>query len=531
MRTTLIAAMLFAATLAAMPTAALAEPPKMTVDENNFIHVNGKKTLLIATWLQPEEYFGMWKDLGINWFIAGFHPHKGGTINQYLAAADKHDVFVSIGYRWAVNENMLQQVMNHPRVLTMHHPDEPDKPAVKSDAQIDKGKLKPNSSCPLHNMLDGNLRSTAVIDPPHGESFTIKLEKPATVTTLAMAFHTGSYSVPTEVEFLADGTSILKATLENKQSLQQFTLDKHATFTSLTVSILASEKGRSGFVMISEVQALDAQGNNVLLSKTWVAPRITPQQTMADYKAIKQADPNRIVSLTLMARFMEQVRFQKIPLDVYKEFPPTTDLLMFDLYPWSVYKGKNLHWNADGLKQLRALAGPSKALGIWLQSSDAESPGDPGMTPNQMRANVWLALAHGATFIAYYPQSEADGFKFNHINAERRAALKAVNEEITKLSDLILTPAQDDLFTVKHDGHRVDVMQRRDGNNVMLVLVNVIEEGEGKDVTVTVTPNKLKLTDTPVRHRTQQPLSPKDAPWTITLKPWETAVITATAAE
>jgi hypothetical protein len=185
---------------------AMAEPLKVTVDENNVISVNGKKVLPICVWAQPESTFAMWKEMGINWFIFGSHPRRGGTIDQYLKAAEEHQVWVSVGYSWAKKEGKLQEVLKHPLMLTIHHPDEPDKPAKGAE----------------------------------------------------------------------------------------------------------------------------------------VKPRMTPAQVMADYRAIKAADPKRLVSLCLMARFMPEVKFKQIPLETYRQYPPATDLLMYDLYPVSIW-GKYLH--------------------------------------------------------------------------------------------------------------------------------------------------------------------------------------------
>jgi hypothetical protein len=511
--------------LAISALAAAAEPLKVTTDENNVILVNGKKFLPIAIWLQPEENFAMWKDLGVNLFIASSHPHKGGTLEKYLQAAEQHNVYVSIGYQWAKREGKLDQVLKHPLVFTLHHNDEPDKPKTKSDAQIDKGaNMKVNGQRPLFLMLDGKANTSAVIDPPQGVEFTIKPTKAVTVQKLALAVETGNYTVAREVEFLGDGKSLLKVELANKKGLQEFPLKEPATFAALTVKVLSAYEGKAGFGAIGEVQALDAEGKNVLLSESRLSATETPEEILADYQAIKAADPARLVSLCLMARFMDEVKFQKIPMEMYKQYPPAADLVMFDLYPTSVYKGQNLHWDALGLDELRKLSGPKKALGIWIQASDAMNKDDPGMTPEQIRADVWLSLIHGATFIGYFPQTFNPGFKFHDINEARRAAVKAVNQEVTELADLILSAPKSDLVTVKSEGGRVDVMQREQGDRALVALVNVVERGEGKPLTVTVAPQAFKAAAARVRGR-QEPLPLKDGVWTLELKPWETVVL------
>jgi hypothetical protein len=508
-----------------------AEPLKVTADDNNFLAVNGKKFLPIAVWAQPEDTFAMWQDLGVNLFMTSSNPRKEGNVTTYLKAAEEHKAYVSIGYRWAKKEGKLDEVMKHPLLFTIHHNDEPDKPTTKSDAQIQPGKgMKLNNQRPLSTIVDGKLNTSAVIDPPQGVEFTIKLAKPATVAKFAAAIETGNYSSPKELEFVGDGKSLLKVELKNAKGLQEFPLPEAATFTALTVKVLSAHEGSAKFGALAEVQGLDADGKNVLLSEARKSAVETPEEVLADYQAIKALDPGRLVSLCIMSRFMDEVKFDKIPLEEYKKYPPAADLLMFDLYPTSVYKGKNLHWNALGLDKLRELAGPKKVLGIWLQASDAMGKEDPGMTPAQMRADAWLSLIHGATFLGYFPQTFPPppvNFKFHDLNAERRASLKATNKEITELTDLILTPPKTDLFTVKFEGGRVDAMQREAGERALLVLVNVVESGDGKPVSVTVTPKAFKTAGPLVPYGTKVAVAvgTMESSWTLELKPWETVVL------
>ena len=64
-----------------------AEPLNVTTDENNAISVNGKRFLPIAVWLQPEDTFAMWKDLGVNLFVASSDPRREGNVASCLKAA------------------------------------------------------------------------------------------------------------------------------------------------------------------------------------------------------------------------------------------------------------------------------------------------------------------------------------------------------------------------------------------------------------------------------------------------------------
>ena len=188
-----LAAIVLAAAMA--PAVRAAEPLKVTVDENNIISVNGKKFLPIMVWDEPEDAFKMWKDLGVNVFTTSSNPRKEGTVATYLKAAEEHNVYVTIGYRWAKREGKLEEVMKHPLLFTLHHNDEPDKPTTRSDAVIEKGPgMKVNGQRPLFTMFDGKLNTSAVIDPPQAVEFTVKVPKAVTVQKMALAAETGNYA-------------------------------------------------------------------------------------------------------------------------------------------------------------------------------------------------------------------------------------------------------------------------------------------------------------------------------------------------
>lgn len=507
---------------------------KVTYDEHNIIHVNGKPFLPLGIWLQPEDTIAMWKDLGINLFIAESHPQREGTLASYVKACEEHNVYMSLGYRWLRKEGRLEELNRHPLMFTLHHPDEPDKPAVVSEATIEAGRgLRINQQRPLALMVDGKANSSAIIDPLKGSSFKIITTQEVTVIKLAIKLQANPpMDVISDIEFLADGKSILRTPLKNENARQEFALEAPVKFKELSVQIHDVAEGEKRYGAVAEIEALDAEGKNVLLSVPRVEARISQEQIIAEYQAIKKMDPQRLVTLTFMARFMDEVKFQSITKEEYAAFVPGSDIITFDLYPVAVY-GKNLHWNAEGLKQLRTLVGEKKPIGIWLQASDAMNERDPGLTPVQIRANTWMSLIHGATFIAYFPQSFKGGFKFHSINEQRRAALKAVNKEVTELADIILMPPKYDLFEVRHEGGRVDAMQRvtKSGDKALLVLVNVVEEGEGKPITVSVKPQAFKTSSTPGLYGSKEPLPLKDGAWQVELQPWQTAVIVAEAAQ
>ena len=125
------------------------------------------------------------------------------------------------------------------------------------------------------------------------------------------------------------------------------------------------------------------------------------------------------------------------------------------------------------------------------------------------------------------------------INDERRAALKNVNREVTELTDLICSKPREDLFNIsvrgpegKQTERRVDVLQRRVGDKVLLAMVRVMESEEGAPahedappVTVTVKPEGFSPAGPALRRGTGTRLRATPEGYRLTLDAWETAVL------
>jgi hypothetical protein len=93
---------------------------------------------------------------------------------------------------------------------------------------------------------------------------------------------------------------------------------------------------------------------------------------------------------------------------------------------------------AEGVSQLAARAGPStpKAIFAWVPCS-ADAAG--------MRARVWAALIRGATAVGYVLHEGGEQVPAEWAEA---AALKALNDRLTRLAPAILAPTSEAKVTV-----------------------------------------------------------------------------------
>ncbi len=77
--------------------------------------------------------------------------------------------------------------------------------------------LRINEKNPLWQIFDGATHSWSVLDPLQGAEFTLRLNQPVEVHSLAVWLTVSEgLAVAKDVSFLADGTEIVRKALENK---------------------------------------------------------------------------------------------------------------------------------------------------------------------------------------------------------------------------------------------------------------------------------------------------------------------------
>ncbi len=139
-------------------------------------------------------------------------------------------------------------------------------PAVQTywPVKISTSKLIPNKQVPIENLVDGNSKTMAVIDPMQGAEITFTLDKEETVTKFAVRT-VNRPGMPKEIVFVVDGKTVSSATCDAKPGLTEFTLEKPVTFKEVTMKVISvHEGGEKKYGALNQVQALTADGKDVL---------------------------------------------------------------------------------------------------------------------------------------------------------------------------------------------------------------------------------------------------------------------------
>jgi hypothetical protein len=177
-------------------------------------------------------------------------------------------------------------------------------------------------------------------------------------------------------------------------------------------------------------------------------PPIPPETIIARYRAMRNADPDRPVLLNLGQGVAwdgyhgRGVRTNH-PED-YPEYLKGCDIASFDIYPASHERAEiagNLWYVPLGVERLRRWTGGKKEVWCCIETTRISNE-ERGPTPEQVRAEVWMALIHGARGIIYF----AHEFKPRSIEAglladERMAqAVAGINRQVRELAPVLNSP-------------------------------------------------------------------------------------------
>jgi hypothetical protein len=169
-------------------------------------------------------------------------------------------------------------------------------------------------------------------------------------------------------------------------------------------------------------------------------PCIEPAVTRARYDEMAAADRSRPIML-LLGRGVATPDWVGRGVctgrsDDYFEYAQGADILVNYTYP--IANQQPVELVAVGIEKLNAYAGWQKPVIADIEASSIE--GLPRPSPEQLRAEVWMSLIHGAAGIQYFchrmtPLNETDCLD----DAASAAALERINRELLQLAPALNT--------------------------------------------------------------------------------------------
>jgi hypothetical protein len=184
----------------------------------------------------------------------------------------------------------------------------------------------------------------------------------------------------------------------------------------------------------------DAPDNAQELPDGSYGPCIEPSATRARYEEMAEADGSRPVVL-LLGRGVATPDWVGRGVctgrtDDYYEYTGGADILVNYTYP--VANQEPIELVATGIEKLNTYAGWKKPVIADIEASSIE--GLPRPTPEELRAEVWMSLIHGAAGIQYFchrmtPLNETDCLD----DTATAAALERINRELVELAPALNT--------------------------------------------------------------------------------------------
>ena len=177
-------------------------------------------------------------------------------------------------------------------------------------------------------------------------------------------------------------------------------------------------------------------------------PPVPTSKIVAEYEAMRKADPERPVMLNLGQGvawdgwFGRGVRTNH-PED-YPEYARGSDIVSFDIYP-ACHENKDvagkLWYVPKGVDRLREWTGGRKDVWCCIETTGIDNVRRKA-TPSEVRTEVWMALIHGAKGLIYF----AHQFKPKFVEAglldddaiAREVA--AINRQIRQLAPVLNAP-------------------------------------------------------------------------------------------
>jgi len=192
-------------------------------------------------------------------------------------------------------------------------------------------------------------------------------------------------------------------------------------------------------------------------------PPVLPSVIVAEYEQLRAADPTRPVLMNLgqgvawsyYGRGTRDGQDEDYPL-----YCQGCDIATYDIYP--VANGDaategQLYLVGEGVRRLVMFSGGTKPVWNCIECTNINGTGK--ATPQEIRAEVWMALVSGSKGLIYFvhqfePTEDDHALLDDPVNLP---AVTAINQQITQLAPVLNSPTVLNTLTVKSSNASVPV--------------------------------------------------------------------------
>ncbi len=275
--------------------------------------------------------------------------------------------------------------------------------------------------------------------------------------------------------YRAMGINTIVGLYEGPTEAQLAELAKHGMFAIGEQNDVALGSANSA-VIKGWMQADEPDNAQPVAPGQW-GPCIPAAEVARRTLAMKERDPTRPILLNFGRGVADETWPGRGPctgdLDYYDAAIAGADILSFDIYPVSSdtpHVQGNLEYVARGVANLTRCAAAGQA--VWGVIETTAIQMQRHVTPAELRAEVWMALIHGATGIVYFVHEWTGGFREDGIfrYPDIVAAVAKTNASITALAAVLNGPTIPSLVAVASEVP-IATMAKRQGDALYVFAV------------------------------------------------------------
>ena len=195
----------------------------------------------------------------------------------------------------------------------------------------------------------------------------------------------------------------------------------------------------------------------------------TPQR-LRDEFSVRRASPDGLVSFVTTGGgfFRAPFRDSRVDRSAYREYAQLADVAGFDLYPLG-HCQKDLASVYDAQRQFELIAGQMPTF-QWIETGPIkpEYCGGFAMTPQELKAEAWLAVAGGARGIGFFTHTWSPDHKSFDVRPDIERAIKLTTGLMSAVSPGLLGITASSGV----NSSAIKILARRDGKRTYVFAVN-----------------------------------------------------------
>jgi hypothetical protein len=201
-------------------------------------------------------------------------------------------------------------------------------------------------------------------------------------------------------------------------------------------------------------------------------PPTDPKVLQEAYAEWKNAGPNVPVYVNFSGG---NVLGGKVSRETYVDYMKAADWVGNDFYPVTGYNRPDWLWKVGAaVDQLREWSG-GKPQFAFVESSPQRLSWTPrntrGVTPDELRAEIWHAVIHGVKGVVYFPQQIGEGFRYDATPQPVALEMSQQNRRLNEMGTVLASGMDPREFTVV-TGKSLQVGWRVSGDMLYVIALN-----------------------------------------------------------